>query len=128
MTIINRLLKERYSDTSFRTKIFPSIARRNSKFYLAMSGRKIVGYSYFRRGQRGWELNRIYLLPEYIGKGIGKQLLSLGEQFFKAKKARKYYAYVYSRNKLGLEFYYRNEFVRIKGKEWGPQYFLEKKL
>jgi GNAT superfamily N-acetyltransferase len=128
LTIIDRLLSDRYSDTGFRKRVFPSIAKGNSKFYLAVAGRKIIGYCYVRRGQRGWELNRIYLLPEYIGKGIGKELLSLGERFFNAKKARKYYAYVYSRNKLGLEFYYRNGFVRIRGKEQGPQYYLEKKL
>ena len=127
VTLINRFLSERYSDTSFE-KVFQSIAKGSAQFNLAIDGRKIVGYANVRRGQRGWELYRIYLLPEYIGKGIGRRLLKLGEQFFKKKNARKYYVYVYSRNKRALDFYSRNGFVRVKEKDKKPELYLEKRL
>ena len=127
VNLINRFLSERYSDNSFR-KVFQSIAKGSSQFNLAVDGRKIVGYANVRRGQRGWELYRIYLLPEYIGKGIGKRLLKLGERFFKKKGARKYYVYVYSRNKRALDFYSRNGFMRMKQKDRKPELYLEKRL
>ena len=127
VTLINRFLAERYSDSSFE-KVFQSIARDSSQFYLVLDRQKIVGYANVRRGQRGWELYRIYLLPEYIGKGIGRRLLKLGEQFFKRKNAGKYYVYVYSRNKRALDFYSKNGFVGVKEKDKKPELYLEKRL
>lgn len=125
----NRYLSERYSNSSFEKTVFPSIQRGDSQFYLAIDGRKIIGYSNVRKDRSGWELYRIYLLPEYIGKGVGKKLLLLGEQFFRKKRARKYHLYVYVKNKLGLEFYLRNGFVRMKQKDRGRlELYLEKKL
>ena len=127
VTLINRFLSERYSDSSFE-RVFQLIAKDSSQFNLAVDGQKIVGYANVRRGQRGWELYRIYLLPEYIGKGVGKRLLKLGEQFFKKKNARKYYVYVYSRNKRALDFYSKNGFVRVKEKDKKPELYFEKRL
>ena len=127
LTLINRFLSERYSDSSFE-KVFQSIAKDSSQFNLAVDGQKIIGYANVRRGHRGWELYRIYLLPEYIGKGIGRRLLNLGERFFRKKNARKYYVYVYSRNKKALDFYSRNGFVRVREKDRKPEFYLEKRL
>lgn len=127
LTLINRFLSQRYSDSSFE-KVCESIANDRSQFNLAVDGQKIVGYANVRRGQRGWELYRIYLLPEYIGKGIGRRLLKLGEQFSKGKKARKYYVYVYARNKRALDFYSRNGFVRVREKDKKPELYLERRL
>ena len=127
VTIIDRFLAERYSNNSFK-KVFQSIAKGGARFQLAVDGRKIVGFANVRRGQKGWELYRIYLLPEYIGKGVGRELLKLGERFFEEKKARKYYVYVYSRNKRALDFYFRNGFVRVKERDKRPELYLEKRL
>lgn len=127
VSVIEGFLSRRYSDRSFE-KVFQSIAKGNSQFNLAVDGRKIVGYANVRRGQKGWELYRIYLLPDYIGKGIGKELLKLGEQFFKEKNARKYYVYVYTRNKPALDFYSRNGFVRIRARDKKPELYFEKRL
>ena len=126
---LNRLLSERYSSSSFEQTVFPSIRRGDSQFYLAIDGRKVIGFSNVRKYRSGWELYRIYLLPEYIGKGVGKKLLLLGEQFFRKKRARKYHVYVFWKNKLGLQFYFRNGFVRMKRKDRGRlELWLEKKL
>src|SRR5690242_16451211 len=90
---IRRFVTERYSTDSFEKTVFPSIKKGDSQFYLATDKGKIVGYSNAGPGSWGWELYRIYLLPEYIGKGVGKKLLLLAEDFLRSKKARKYHAY-----------------------------------
>ena len=126
---IRRFVAERYSTNSFEKSVLPSIQKGESKFYLATDKGKIIGYSNVGPGVWSWELYRIYLLPEYIGKGIGKKLLMLAEDFLRSKKARKYHAYVWQENKAALEFYKRNGFVKLKGKNKNRvEICIEKKL
>ena len=126
---IRRFVAERYSTDSFEKTVLPSIQKGRSKFCLATDKGKIIGYSNAGPGVWGWELYRIYLLPEYIGKGIGKRLLLLAEAFLRSKKARKYHAYVWQENKAALEFYKRNGFVKLKGKNKNRvEICIEKKL
>ena len=103
--------------------------RGDSQFYLAVDDGRIIGYSNVRKYRGSWELERIYLLPEYISKGVGKKLLSLGERFFRKKRARKYHAYVYVKNKRAIEFYLRNGFVLMRHKYGNrAEFYLEKNL
>jgi GNAT superfamily N-acetyltransferase len=76
----------------------------------------------------GWELLRIYLLPEYIGKGVGKKLLSFGESFLRRKKVNRYIVSAHAKNRLAIEFYLRNGFSRSKGKDKGGEIYFEKNL
>ena len=62
----------------------------------------------------GWELGRTYLLPGYIGKGVGKGLLDRWEQFLRRKKARRYFVSYNARNRLARDFYRRNGFARAR--------------
>jgi len=126
---IRRFVSERYSTDSFEKTVFPSIQKKESQFYLATDKGKIIGYSNAGPGIWGWELYRIYLLPEYIGKGVGKKLLLLSEDFLRSKKAKKYHAYVWKENKAGLDFYKRNGFVKLEGKDKNKaEICIEKKL
>jgi len=68
----------------------------------------------------GWELFRIYLLPEYHRRGIGKELLHRWENFLRRRKARQYSVYIEPKNKLGERFYLRNGFVRAEELDRGP--------
>jgi diamine N-acetyltransferase len=113
---IRRFVSERYSTDSFEKTVFPSIEKGDSQFYLATDKGRIIGYSNAGPGIWSWELYRIYLLPEYIGKGVGKKLLLLAEDFLRSKKARKYHLYVWQENKAALDFYKRNGFVKLEGK------------
>ena len=129
LAIINRFLSERYSDRRFERRIFPAIERGDSQFYLAIDDGRIIGYSNVRKYRGTWKLERIYLLPEYIGKGVGKKLLLLGERFFRRKRAKKFHAYVYVKNKRALEFYLRNGFVIMRHKYGNrAEFYLEKNL
>jgi ribosomal protein S18 acetylase RimI-like enzyme len=76
----------------------------------------------------GWELVRIYVLPEYIGKGIGKRLLRLGENFLRRKKANEYCVFAHRRNRPAVRFYIRNGFTRVSRKDTGGEVCLEKKI
>jgi len=62
----------------------------------------------------GWELFKIYLLPEYVGRGIGKELLHRREGFLQERDARSCRAYMHLRNKLARRFYFRNGLKRAK--------------
>ncbi|MHA2027764.1 MAG: N-acetyltransferase family protein [Candidatus Kariarchaeaceae archaeon] len=59
-------------------------------------------------------ISRIYLLPEYIGKGIGSKLLTKSEEWIQAKGFNKYYLYVHKDNKIGLNFYMRQGFTLVE--------------
>ena len=126
---IRNFVKTRYSTESFEKYVLPSIKKGSSQFILATDKRKIVGYANAGPGTWSWELYRIYTLPEYIGRGIGKKLLTLSEDFFRSKRARKYHCYVWKENKAGLDFYKRNGFVKLEGKDKNKsEICLEKKL
>jgi len=129
LRLIRRFVSERYSTDSFDQTVFPSIEKGEAQFYLATEKGKIIGYSNTGRGVWGWELYRIYLLPEYIGRGVGRKLLRLCEDFLREKKARKYHAYVWEENKAALDFYKRNGFARLEGKNKNKvEICIEKKL
>lgn len=126
---IKRNVANYYSTESFQKFHFPRMRTGDEWFYVAVDGKWIIGYSNIGKVKQGWELFRIYLLSEYIGKGIGRKLLQLGERFLTKKRARSYFLYVHSKNKLGKRFYLRNGFVRVKKKDRGPtSQYLEKKL
>jgi ribosomal protein S18 acetylase RimI-like enzyme len=129
LKLIHKFVSERYSTDSFEKTVLPSIQKGEAQFYLATNKGKIIGYSNTGPGVRGWELYRIYLLPEYIGKGVGKKLLLLCEDFLREKKARKYHAYVWGKNKAALDFYKRNGFAKLEGKNKNRvEICIEKKL
>jgi diamine N-acetyltransferase len=129
LKLIQKFVSERYSTDSFEKTVLPSIRKGDSQFYLATDKGKTIGYSNAGPGTWSWELYRIYLLPEYIGKGVGKKLLLLAEDFLRSKKARKYHLYVWQENKAALDFYKRNGFAKLEGKNKNKvEICLEKKL
>jgi ribosomal protein S18 acetylase RimI-like enzyme len=67
-------------------------------------------------------------LPKYIGKGIGRKLLQLGEEFLRAKMAKRYYVSAHRKNRLAVEFYIRSGFTRAPGRDAGGEVYLEKRL
>ena len=81
-------------------------------FYVAESEGRVIGFAHIGDRGNGWELLRIYLLPEYMGGGIGTRFIQLGEHFLITKKASKYVAFVHKDNFPAIGFYKRNDFVR----------------
>ncbi len=59
------------------------------------------------------ELFRLYLLPAYIGKGVGRQLLERGEAFLVTQGVLHYCCFVQQNNALGQRFYLCQGFYHV---------------
>ena len=94
-----------------------SVEQEKEFFYVAIHSTLVAGYCNIAPRENGMELSRLYLLPEYIGKEIGKKLLKLGEDFLGSKGINKYYCFVNRGNDLGMRFYRRNGFKNVPGKD-----------
>lgn len=99
-----------------------------SYFHLALAKDRIIGFINIGRRGDAIELFRIYLKPIYVGKGIGKKLLELGEDYIRAQGETKYYCFVHQKNKLGKDFYLRQKFVHIPEKDHEDEWYMEKQL
>lgn len=117
---IRKFVSRYYSNARFEKLIFPTIKKDHACFHVALDGNRVVGYSHVGKSGAGWELLRIYLLPPYIGIGIGRKLLHLNERYLKTKGTKRYFLYAHAANKLGISFYRRNGFVRMKKKDAAP--------
>lgn len=121
---INNFIEENYSKGSTNKALsFP-----DSWHYIAKEDNKLVGYLTIGPYQDSWRLYRIYLLPEYIGKGIGQELLKLGEDYLRSKNAKKYCTFVQKDNEIGKSFYLKSGFTRIPEKDEEDELCLEKNL
>jgi GNAT superfamily N-acetyltransferase len=132
---IARKVAEFYTTESLAAAIRSS-RRGDSFFLLALDGSQVVGYANGKRipsqwrdpskpGGRvfrvsGWELTRIYLLPDHIGRGVGKGLLERWESFLRAKRAKRYFVSYNAKNRLARDFYVRNGFTRARNYDDGP--------
>ena len=67
-------------------------------------------------------------MPDYIGKGIGNDLLGLGEKYIKEKKARDYFIFVHKENKLGKNFYKKKGFIHMPDKDKEDEFYMKKHL
>lgn len=80
-------------------------------FNLAKVRGKIVGFCHIGKKDEV-VLFRIYLLPEWMGKGIGRMLLDEGEKWVTETKAKEYATTVQKKNTTGIRFYEKNGFIR----------------
>ena len=92
-------------------KQLPLIEKEEMFFEVAEENKSIIGFCNIEiRNNDKAELLRIYLMPSYTGKGIGKKLLLNGEKFLISKNVKKLYCYAHKENKLGRQFYLNNGF------------------
>ncbi len=86
----------------------------NSYFYFIVLGSRIIGYSKLNFGSaqtenifigKAFEIERIYLLSNYIGKGYGKMALKKIFQIGRKKGYEKIWLGVWEYNKNAIEFY-----------------------
>ncbi len=125
---IEKYVSSYYSDKSFG-RLFSALKKGNESFFVAVKSRKIVGYAHAGKEKKGWELRRIYLLPKYIGKGIGRGLLARIERWLRRKGAGRYFVLVHSKNSIGINFYVSSGFARVKRKdESSTSWYFEKRL
>ena len=132
---IERQVSEYYASDVLRAQIRDA-NRGRVCFQVALDSKRLIGYVNGGRTEGawkllkflhkeddstpGWELFRIYLLPEYHGRGIGKELLHRWEGFLMRREVKQYSVHIEPKNRLGERFYLRNGFVRAEELDRGP--------
>lgn len=108
--------------------LFPRLQSGTLDFNIAEHESKIIGFCNIGIDGQDAELYRIYLLPAYIGQGLGQRLLGLGEKFLVEHGTGTYSCFVHKYNEIGKRFYIRSDFRHIPEKDQGDEWYMEKKL
>ncbi len=88
-------------------------------FLVAKDNAEIIGVGYFTKKEKN-QLQAMYILPEYQGKGIGKQLWKEAKEFF--KPGQDVYVEVVEYNMNAINFYKSLGFVDT-GKRFSDERF-----
>lgn len=106
---------DKYYSAEILENILSQIKLKKVLFLVAKSGSQAIGFcNFIIHNNNQAELLRTYLLPEYIGKGIGGKMLNEGERFLILSGVSKYFCYVHAKNEIGQKFYLKNGFI-LKG-------------
>lgn len=92
-----------------------------SEFYLLLHNQKPIGYSKLMYDKTDEDvaiknvtyLSRFYLLPEYYGKGFGKELFEHNIKICKSKKQQGIWLKVWVENEKAIKFYKKMGFINI---------------
>ncbi|PHR46075.1 MAG: GNAT family N-acetyltransferase [Fluviicola sp.] len=114
---MEKYLKEKFSEQ----QLFLELDNPDSLFYLAKLNEEVVGYLKLNTGQaqtelkneNGLEIERIYVINKFIGKGIGKQLFNLTIDIAQQEKIQYIWLGVWEKNERALNFYHKNGFVEF---------------
>lgn len=110
----------RYLEEGFSLdKLSRELKYENTAFYFVKSANEVIGYMKLNAGRAqtelqkedSFELERIYVLKDYQGKGIGRQLLDKAIQIAREKKASYIWLGVWEENKSAIQFYKKNGFI-----------------
>lgn len=110
----------RYLEEGFSLdKLTRELKDENTSFYFVKSTHEVIGYMKLNEGRAqtelqkedSFEIERIYVLSDYQGKGIGRQLLEKAIQMAKKKKASYIWLGVWEENKRAIQFYKKNGFI-----------------
>lgn len=113
---------EQYLENSFTLqKVESEINHPNSAFYFASEDKHIAAYLKINlenaqteiRTKNTMELERIYVLKKYQGKGIGKLLLQKAIELAKQNKVNFLWLGVWEKNYSAISFYEKYGFVKF---------------
>lgn len=102
-------------------KLTAELNNKDSEFYFATVDDKIVGYLKVNTGQAqtelkgdsGLEIERIYVLKDYYGKGVGQMLYEHALQIARQMKVDYVWLGVWEENRRAVNFYKKNGFVEF---------------
>lgn len=112
----------KYLDEAFSlTKLTTDLSDNNAEFYFATLDNKVIGYLKLNFGQsqtelqdnKAVEIERIYVLKEYHGKGVGQLLLDTAIKIARQKNAEYVWLGVWEENHRAINFYKKNGFVEF---------------
>lgn len=130
---LKRLVDKYYSDSSLQDAL-QEIRSGKEYFVLALEVNKILGFCHIGFKEDVGQLFKLYIDSDLIGKGLGKRLLALGENFLKERGISTYFTLVNKHNEIGANFYLRNGFKHIPEKDEDDEFepkvlmYIEKKL
>lgn len=110
-------LEQGFSDE----KLLGELQNPNSEFWLASQAGQDLGYLKINKAdaqtevQLGhvMEIERIYVLKEYIGAGVGKLLLAFAIESAKQDAMTYIWLGVWEKNERAIQFYKKNGFVEF---------------
>jgi ribosomal protein S18 acetylase RimI-like enzyme len=109
----------RYIEESFAEKqLEAELRNKDSEFYLAKTD-SVIGYIKLnfgaaqteRQDEQAMEIERIYVLQAYYGKGIGGQLMEFAIARAQARKLHRIWLGVWEHNPRALRFYTKHGFT-----------------
>ena len=114
---MEKYLREKFSEE----QLLLELDNHDSVFYIATIDGDVVGYLKLNTGkaqtelkdESGLEIERIYVLNKFIGKGIGKQLFNLTLDIARQMKSHFIWLGVWEKNERALTFYHKNGFVEF---------------
>ena len=111
-----------YLDEGFSVaKLTSELNNENAEFYFALQNDNPIGYLKLNFGpsqtelqdDSGLEIERIYVLKEYYGQGIGQLLYEKAIAIAKNKNANYVWLGVWEENHRALSFYKKNGFTEF---------------
>jgi diamine N-acetyltransferase len=112
----------KYLDEGFSLeKLTAELNNKNSEFYVAELDNKLIGYLKLNFGQsqtelkddKAIEIERIYVLKEFHGKGVGQVLYDKAMQIARQTDADYVWLGVWEENPRAINFYKKNGFVEF---------------
>jgi diamine N-acetyltransferase len=103
-------------------KLTAELQNDDSEFYFASEGEKIIGYLKINTGPSQTELDkdsnsieieRIYVLNQFHGKGVGQLLLEKAIEIAKAQDVKFVWLGVWEENTRAISFYRKNGFTEF---------------
>ena len=113
---LTKLVNKYYSDKRLKDSL-EKVSAGTDTFIAAQLNKKLIGFCHVTFEGKNGEILKLYIDTNYIGKGIGKQLLIRCERFLRAKNCKTCFTFVNMHKKTGLHFYLRNGFKHIKEKD-----------
>ena len=108
--------------------LFPQLQAGTMYFDVAEHESRLIGFCNIGIHGLMAELYRIYLLPAYIGQGIGREFLRLGETFLLEHGISTYFCFVHQDNEIGKRFYFRSGFQHVPEKDHDGEWYMEKEI
>lgn len=124
---IQNFVDENYSSEAIAS-LLPQIQSGLMFFHVAEYKSKIIGFCNIGFTKNSAEIYRIYLLPTFIGQGIGYKLLEYGEAFVLEHGIKSIFCFVNKNNEIGKRFYLNSSFKHIQEKDKDDEWYMVKEL
>lgn len=111
-----------YLDEGFsKDKLLAELNDKNSEFYFALVDNRVAGYLKINFGpaqtelkdENALEIERIYVLREFLGKAVGQKLYDQAIQRAQQKQLGYVWLGVWEENHRAIRFYLKNGFVEF---------------